>query len=269
MDRRSQLREAQRKRVIRNRLIAAGVLVVLIIVVIILLLSCNKKNADVVPEPTSEQQTEATTEETTTEAPPEIVNEKPISLYLGDYDNNTFYKATSLTKPWTDTQDLESFWAIKSQDDSIMYDGEIQLLRDTWYSAETVADYKIGYELSFDVNGEHKIITILQPGDIENNPDLYSGDYPEDGDYSNITGYMGAWLYDDIHHEEGDFYIHITQDEFTDESLLTSIKLRPTPQSYEISNLVLRGFSYSSPEEFDENGHYSGNHAASVSIYNE
>ena len=107
----------------------------------------------------------------------------------------------------------------------------------------------------------------MEPGDIENNPDLYNGDYPWDDDYSGITGYLGVWVYDDMH-QDG-FYIHITQAEMTEESLLTSIKFRPTPQSDQISNVKLRGFSYSSEKEFDAEGHYIGNYAAEVIINKE
>ncbi len=265
MDRRTQLREKERKRVIRNRLIASAVLVALIIAVIVILISCNKKNKKAETETTS--LTETTTEETTTKA--EIKNDKPVHAYGDDYENNRFYRMQLISKPWTDTEDLETIWAVHSHLETLDYESEIQLLRDLWYGNETPVPYKIGYELSFDVGGEHKIITILKPGDIENNPDLYSGDYPEDGDYSGIGGFMGAWLYNDIQQEEGAFYSHVTQEEFTDDTLLTSIKLRPTPRSVEISNLVLKVFSYSSDEEFDENGHYAGNYPSVVEIRNE
>ena len=51
----------------------------------------------------------------------------------------------------------------------------------------------------------------------------------------------------------------------TDETLLTSINSVPH-HSDDIRNLVLKAFSYSSEEEFDANGHYTGNYAAQVTI---
>lgn len=274
MDRRRESRAARRKRVMRNRLIAAGILVILIILVIVLLISCNKKNPGSEPESSPSQSTEAeskaeTASEPETEASvPDIPNAKPVNLYTMDYSTMTCNKVTSISKPWSVSEDLEAFGAFCSSEDSFEFTTETEAHNSTWNSVNTATSYKIGYELSFDVNGEHKVITILKPGDIETNPDLYNGDYPEDGNYDGITGYMGVWVYDDLN-QDGSFYIHITQAEVTDETLLTSIKLRPTPQSNEISNLILRAYSYSSEEEFDKEGHYIGKYASQVTINNQ
>ena len=252
----------KRKKAMRNLIIAIMVLVVLIAAVIVLIVSCGKKNnkpAQPEPESITEIQSE-------TEPPAQaILNEKPVSLYTMDYDAMTCNKVTSISKEWSEYDDLEAFGAFATSEASFSFTSETQAHNDIWNSIPTEKTYKIGYELSFDVNGEHKIITILKPGDIEGNPDLYNGDYPEDDDYSGITGYMGAWVYDDMH-QDGGFYMHVTQSEVTDETLLTSIKLRPTPQSHMIENMTLKAFSYSSPDEFDQAGHYAGNYAATVTI---
>lgn len=252
----------KRKKAIRNLVIAIIILVVLIAAVIVLIVSCGKKNNKPV-QPETESVTEIESE--TTAPALSIPNEKPVSLYTMDYGSMTCNKVTSISKEWSEYEDLEAFGAFATSEASFSFSSETQAHNDIWNSTSTEKTYKIGYELSFDVNGEHKIITILKPGDIENNPDLYNGDYPDDGDYSSITGYMGAWVYDDMH-QDGGFYIHVTQAEVTDETLLTSIKLRPTPQSHMIENLVLKGFSYSSPDEFDQSGHYAGNYASTVTI---
>lgn len=267
MSQRRETREQRRRRVIRNRLIAAGVLLLLIIVIIVILVSCiGKKKTE--PEPESIPPQTTTEAETTTEESPSIINEKPVNLYTMNYDDMTCYRAITLSSDWSPYEDLEAFGAFVSTADSFPFTTETAAHDETWNSIQTSTDYKIGYELSFDVNGEHKVITILKPGDIETNPDLYNGDYPEDEDYSNITGYIGAWVYDDLH-QDGGSYTHITQAEVNDDTLLTSIKLRPTPQSTEISNFVLRAFSYSSDKEFNADGHYIGNYAAQVQINKE
>ncbi len=254
-----------RKRAIRNLILTIIILVILIVSVIVLMISCGKKKEKpvdiVVPTEITETETEPQTQET-------ILNEKPVSLYVMDYGSMTCNKVSSISKEWSEYEDLEAFGAFATQEDSFEFSTETEAHNEIWNRISTEKEYKIGYELSFDVNGEHKIFTILKPGDIENNPDLYNGDYPEDEDYSGITGYMGAWVYDDMH-QDGGFYIHITQEEVTEETLLTSIKLRPTPQSDQIENLVLKGFSYSSEKEFDSNGHYIGSYGAIVAINKE
>lgn len=261
MSRNRETQYERRRRVLRNRLILSAILLALIIAVIIIIVSCNHKK----PEKTQETTPAATEPRTEEPAAKNIPNEKPVSLYLMNYDTMTCDRVSQIRKVWTPDEDLESFGAFCSAAESFPFTDETSAHQETWNSAGSAADYKIGYELSFDVNGEHKIITIRQPKDIEDNPDLYNGDYPEDGDYSRITGYMGVWVYDDLH-QDGSFYTHITQSEVVPETLLTSIKLRPTPQSSQISSLILRAFSYSSEEEFDSAGHYTGNYASRVTI---
>ena len=256
-------KQTARKKAMRNLILMIILLVVLIAVVIVLTISCGRKKEKpvdiVVPTEITEIETEPQTQET-------ILNEKPVSLYTMDYGTMTCNKVSSISKEWSEYEDLEAFGAFATNEESFDFSSETEAHNEIWNRTSTEKTYKIGYELSFDVNGEHKIITILKPGDIENNPDLYNGDYPEDEDYSGITGYMGAWVYDDMH-QDGGFYIHITQAEVTEETLLTSIKLRPTPQSDQIENLELKGFSYSSEKEFDSNGHYIGSYGASVAIH--
>lgn len=258
--------EAKRKKAMKS-LILAIILLVLIAVVIVLIVSCGKKKEK--PKETEiSSETVVIPEETQTESKKVVVNEKPVSLYVIDYGTMTCNKVSSIRKEWSVNEDLEAFGAFATDEPSFEFSSETQAHNDIWNRTSTEKEYKIGYELSFDVDGKNKVITILKPGDIENNPDLYNGDYPEDGDYSGITGYMGAWVYDDMH-QDGGFYIHITQAEVTDETLLTSIKLRPTPQSEKIDNLVLKGFSYSSKDEFDSDGHYIGDYASVVKIEKE
>lgn len=259
---------ARKKRAMRNLIITIAILVVLIILIVVLIVSCGKKKEKPaeteVPTETVTVPEETTTPEEETTIP-QIKNEKPVALYTMDYGDMVCRKVTGISREWSEYEDLESFGAFATSEELFEFSSETEAHNEIWNSITTENTYKIGYELSFDVGGTHKVITILKPGDIENNPDLYNGDYPEDGDYSEITGYLGVWVYDDMH-QDGGGYIHITQEEVTEETLLTSIKLRPTPQSEEIDNLILKAFSYSSQDEFDSNGHYCGNYASSVTI---
>ena len=110
------------------------------------------------------------------------------------------------------------------------------------------------------MGGEHKVITILKPDDISGNPDLFMGDAEND----TVTGYMGVWVYNDI--GQSGTYVHLTQDDMGPDTLMTSIKLRPTPQSDQIDNLKLKVFSYSSNQEFDSEGHYIGTHGYEIPV---
>lgn len=204
------------------------------------------------------------TESETTKAA--VTNDKPVNLYRVDYGTMTCTKVTSDTSAWTPEADIGSFGAFCTTVDSFPFTSEMASYHEYWDAVNTATEYKIGYELSFDLNGQTQTVTILKPADITDSSYLYMGDFPEDGDYSAVTGYMGVWVYDDYNQTEGVSYSHITQDQMTDDSLLTSIKLRPTPLSGEISNFTLKSFSYSSDDEFDSEGHYAGDYASEINF---
>lgn len=213
-------------------------------------------------EPVQEAETEP--------AAVDLPNEKEVQLYVSAGNNTMDVVASSYDSTWTVEADIATFETINSDEDSIQYDDYYMLHENYWNAVETDTEYKIGYELSFDVNGEHKVVTILEPSDITGSADLYMGDYSYDENGAlitdGITGYLGVWVYHDIG-QEG-IYVHLTQEDMTDDVLLTSIKLRPTPQSDQISNLKLKAFSYSSDTEFNSAGQYIGTHGYEIAVNN-
>ena len=141
------------------------------------------------------------------------------------------------------------------------YGSEIDMQKETWDSVSAAESYRIGYQISFDVAGQHKIYTILSPVDVADEEDLFMGDV----DSEEVTGYLGVWLYDD-YHQDGGFYDHVDPEEYDGDTLLTSIKLRLTPDGMEMTNLVLEAFSYSNTLEFDSDGHYNNEYGSRVQI---
>jgi len=232
-----------------------------------LIFGCGKEKT---PETTPAASTaETASAETQTETEEQkIINEKPVYIYYMDYDSSTAQKVRSFETAWTDEEDIGIFAALAVDRSSFAfeeeYGSEIDMHKETWDSVDASGDYKIGYQISFDADGEHKVYTILSPSDVADEPDLFMGDV----DSEEVTGYLGVWLYDD-YHQDGGFYDHVDPDEYDDDTLLTSIKLRLTPDSNVVSNLVLEAFSYSSPLEFDSDGHYNNVYGSRVSIVEE
>ena len=225
--------------------------------------------AEKAAEQAAETKEETAAEEKETEpASVDLPNEKEMKLYTGG--NGEMKLVKTFESAWSIDEDIATFEAINSDEETINYADYYMLHGDYWNAVETDTEYKIGYELSFDVDGENKVITILEPKDIERNKNLYMGDYPADGDgkiiTDDITGYLGVWVYHDIG-QEG-FYTHLTQDDMKDGVIMTSIKLRPTPDSDRISNLKLTVFSYSSKDEFNSSGRYIGTHGYTIAINN-
>lgn len=230
----------------------------------IALIGCGKDKKE---EASSSIETaESASTETVTETETErIVNEKPVFLYYMDYGSSTAQRVKTFETEWTDEEDIGVFAALAVDRSSFAfeeeYGSEIGMQQETWDSVKASGEYKIGYQVSFDIDGEHKIFTILSPSDVEKEKDLFMGDVDTD----EVTGYLGIWLYDD-YHQDGGFYDHVDPDEYDDDTLLTSIKLRLTPDGMDISNLVLEAFSYSNTLEFDGDGHYNDLYGSRVSI---
>ena len=225
---------------------------------------CGKDREQETKAPETTTEAVSTETETQTEAA-KISNDKPVYLYYMDYGSSTAQKVKTFETEMTTEEAIGVFAAIAVDRSSFAfeeeYGSEIGMQQETWDSVEDNGEYRIGYQISFDVDGEHRVYTILSPSDVADDPDLFMGDYDED----EVTGYLGIWLYDD-YHQDGGFYDHVDPDEYDDDTLLTSIKLRFTPDSDSISNLVLEAFSYSDALEFDSDGHYNNTYGSRVSI---
>lgn len=232
-----------------------------------LAVGCGKEKTPETTAPQSTSETAPAETQTETEAQ-KIANEKPVFLYYMDYGSSTAQRIKTFETAWTDEEDIGIFAALAVDRSSFAfeeeYGTEIGMQQETWDSVDVPGDYKIGYQISFDADGEHKVYTILSPADVADEPDLFMGDV----DSEEVTGYLGVWLYDD-YHQDGGFYDHVDPDEYDDDTLLTSIKLRLTPDSDVVSNLVLEAFSYSSTLEFDSDGHYNSVYGSRVSIVEE
>ncbi len=110
-------------------------------------------------------------------------------------------------------------------------------------------DYKIGYFISFKTSSEEFNQTILSPKDT-----LIFYDYLE------------LYLYDDYHREKGEWYSHTTEDDYTSDTILTSIKLTAGKKVDEvIEDVTISAFTYNDEEDF-LNNLYRGNSIYTVTI---
>lgn len=246
-----------------------SVLILAAVLAAVLIAGCGKgkveKRTDATADNSSFTQEQTTPSEAETKEPENtkaaITNDKPVKLYEMDYSTNTARLVNSVGTDWDPGADIGTFGAFIDEGDEISFDSEITTHQMNWDMVNTATEYKIGYEILFELDGEKIDIPILDPADIEDSEYLFMGD----ADSGDVTGYLGVWVYDD-YNQEGGFYIHITSGEVNDDTLLTSIKLRPTPQSEEISNLKLRVFSYPAGLEFDEIKQYNNEYGYEVSI---
>ncbi len=85
-----------------------------------------------------------------------------------------------------------------------------------------------GFLLEFDTPEGHCTKLILRPRDIT---DAY-------------WDYIETYIYDDIHQTPGAWYSHLLDSEFTDETIVTSVKITAGEKIAEVSDLTLTVFMY-------------------------
>ncbi len=163
-----------------------------------------------------------------------------IYMYYNSYTNRK--RLNEFSTNWDLNVDLCSLEVFYTNQESIS--GERIKSLWTLYKNEytNIDNYKIGYIIKFDTKNEGTINrVILSPND--------TGD---------IYDYMQIYLYDDINQEDGAWYSHVEKNEYSDKTILTSIKLTGSTRTNEItSNITLTAFTYDD-DDFDDDGNYRG-----------
>ena len=75
-----------------------------------------------------------------------------------------------------------------------------------------------------------------------------------------------TYLYDDYKNRYSNFYSHIEENEYNDDTLFTSIKLYANSIDMLSSNIELTVFTYDTLDDFDADGNYRGNSKYIVNI---
>lgn len=175
------------------------------------------------------------------------IDENPISLglYLNEFGNKSLI--TTYDSPLTQYTDIVSLEVYYTNEKS--FSGNQKELWNTCYqNYQEIDTYKIGYHIHFETTSEIIDKTILNPIDTES-----------------FFNYIQIYLYDDINQDNG-WYDHITQEEVTENTLLTSIKLTASTQISEITSpITLTTFTYDS-DDLDKNNNYLGNSKYQITI---
>ncbi len=213
---------------------------VVIVILIILLCGCNNKVENKVDDVT-DKVVNAKEEENKEEEV--VVNNNPIKLAL--YVNKE--KVSTYSSPmnqFTDIVSLECFYT----DEDRVSNGKFKDVFNSYYGNYSDIDkYKIGYRIRFStVDGEVDRY-IYRPRDVEA--------------YFN---YIQTYLYDDIHQDSG-WYSHVEEKDYTDNTLLTSVKLTASVDIAKVnSDVSVSVFSYCDDDIVD--GKYIGKNEYTVVI---
>ena len=171
------------------------------------------------------------------------IDNNPITLGIYMYTNSSTprYKTSEYKNNWELNVDICSLEIFYTNEDQIPGTNFKNLWNNYYQNYTDIDSYKIGYLIEFNTANEGKIKKYIKS--------------PQDTD--SIYKYIQVYLYDDIH-QDGGWYSHITENEYNNDSILTSIKLTGSTYIDEItSDISLTAFTYDD-DDFDENGEYRG-----------
>lgn len=170
-----------------------------------------------------------------------------IYMYYNSYTDRKLL--TEYTTTWNLNKDLCSLEIYYTNEPNIPGTNQKKLWNNYINNYENIDNYRIGYNIKFETKTETINKNILSPKDTDE-----------------IYKYMQIYLYDDIHQKDGAWYSHITEEEFTTDSILSSIKLTGSTLTNEItSNITLTVFTYDE-DDFDENNQYRGKSKSTITI---
>ena len=183
----------------------------------------------------------------------EYIDDNPITIGLYKYYNrNTnrelIHEYSTTWNYYNDISSFEVFFTNESFISGNYFQDTFKYYLDNY---NNIDNYKIGFHISFLTNEKEFNRTILHPNDTEE-----------------FFPYLEVYLYDDYHREKGVWYSHTTEADYTDETLLTSIKLTTGKKINEIiSDITVTCFSYDS-NDFDANNNYLGNSKHTIIVKN-
>ena len=172
-------------------------------------------------------------------------------LLLITFASSTFAWFIYATKVSTGiTAHIEAWNILFTNEEKVTKNGNFKNTWKKYYDQyEDIKDYKIGFELSVDINGETQTNLLLNP---KNQHKIYP--------------YLYAYTYDDIHNSG--YYSHVTMDTLKDDTVFSSIKLYLHNKTNEITSpITLTAFTYKDDNDFLD-GHYRGNSKYTITIYN-
>ena len=214
----------------------------ILLVLVVLLLFCGCAKKEKVIEKTKEEKKEEVIEKDTYKDE----NKTPIGFYK--VQGNTLTKITKVNVTPVVEQDMGVFQIYPSNEDNLTIDKGFGLaFYDEWNKYNNI---KLGFNIKFSLaDGRNISYNIFSP---ENTFDQWE--------------YLMTYLYDDYNNFGKGFYSHIEKEQFTENTLMTSIKIQSSYSVDQInSKISLTVFTYDSEDDF-ENNEYRGNSSYTMDI---
>ena len=213
----------------------------LLLVLIVLLIVCGCTKKEEVKEKPKEEKKEIVEKDTYKDE-----NKTPIGIYK--VQGNTLTKLTKINVTPVVEQDMGVFQIYPSNEDNLTIDKGFGLaFYDEWNKYNNI---KLGFNIKFSLaDGRNISYNIFSP---ENTFDQWE--------------YLMTYLYDDYNNFGKGFYSHIEKEQFTENTLMTSIKIQSSYSVDQInSKISLTVFTYDTEDDFDNN-EYRGSSSYTMDI---
>ena len=217
--------------------------VIYLSLILLLLSGCNNKleNKNEIIDNKEPEVMEPEKEEEPYEEP--YIDTNPIKIAFYKKNNGVYKRIDKIESKVREMEVIDTFGIILSNDEEVIGSSMKSLYNSIKEGIPEFDNYKIGYNSKF----------TLKDGTVINENILKPLLYANYG----FSHYLYAWLYDDIN--TTGWHSHIEEEEYTDNTVMSSIKLMWGKTSGDIdSDIELTVFTYDS-DDFDELGNYRGN----------
>jgi hypothetical protein len=176
------------------------------------------------------------------------LNTTPISFYTVNGDH--LDKLTKINTILVSMDDIGVFQIYPSNLDRIQLKNSFALdFYDEWTKYNANNNLKIGYNIKFKTDDEEFSYNIFNPSNCMEKWE-----------------YLLNYLYDDYANRGKGFYSHIEDNQFTDSTLPTSIKIQSSGDCNKIKDkIIVTVFTYDSDDDFLD-GEYRGNSSSTLTI---
>lgn len=177
------------------------------------------------------------------------LNTTPISFYSLQGDKLT--KLTMINRSLNPLEDVGLFQIYPSNEEEIhLTDLFGTSFHNTWENYNKNNNLKIGFNITFKTTSDETIsYNILSPA---NTFDKWE--------------YLMNYLYDDYTNQNKNFYSHIENNEYTDDTLFTAFKMQSNSKCNEIKDKIeLTVFTYDTEDDLTDNN-YRGNSKSTLII---
>jgi len=180
-----------------------------------------------------------------------IISPDKIGIYIPSEDGTSSRKyITEFKSERVAKKDIDCFEVFATDLPVVKGNSFKNMWKSLWDNFDEKTGSKIGFMLDFQLaDGTVVSETILKPSDA-----------------SGFYDFLEVYIYDDIN-QDGGWYTHLDDEDITEQTIMSSIKLTSGKRIDEVGDIKPSAFIYNDDDNFDKNGKYIGMVISTVVIY--